>query len=157
MTDPNRQVTITRVFEAPRELVWRAWTEPEHFAHWFGTPPFMTPVEEISMDVQPGGRWTATMVHEEDPTQRLPFKGTYLEVVEPERIVMSFEDPEDDDNPLTETLTVTFADLGDGRTELVANQAGHLPVEEYSRLEQGYGGFFARLETHLAELTKGNS
>ncbi len=157
MTDPNRQqMTVTRVFDAPRELVWKTWTEPEHFAHWFGTPPLTTPVEEISMDVRPGGKWAATMVHEEDPTNRLPFRGRYAEVVEPERLVMIFEDVTNNDNPNVETLTVTFTDLGDGRTEIVANQAGHMPEEEYGEpLQSGYGGFFDRLEAHLADLQKG--
>src|SRR5438552_3527516 len=49
------ETQVTRVFDAPRELVWKALTEPEHFAQWFGTPPFTTPVSTITMDVRPGG------------------------------------------------------------------------------------------------------
>jgi uncharacterized protein YndB with AHSA1/START domain len=47
------EAKVTRVFDAPRELVWKAWTEPEHFSHWFGTPPYTTPLETISLDVSP--------------------------------------------------------------------------------------------------------
>ncbi len=151
MTEPNREVTITRVFDAPRELVWKAWTEPEHFAHWFGTPPFTTPVATIELDVRPGGAWRATMVHEEDGTE-LPFRGVYREVVEPERLVLTFDDVDDPSNPRVEVLTVTFTDL-DGKTEVVAHQAGHLPEEEYDALAEGYGGFFDRLAEHLATTT----
>jgi uncharacterized protein YndB with AHSA1/START domain len=157
MTDsPNsssatgREVTITRVFDAPRELVWRAWTEPEHFAEWFGTPPFTTPVSTISMDVRPGGAWRATMVSEADGTE-LPFHGVYREVVEPERLVLTFEDPNDPSNPNVEVLTVTFTDLG-GKTEVVCHQAGHMPEEEYENLVEGYSGFFDRLAEHLAQV-----
>jgi uncharacterized protein YndB with AHSA1/START domain len=157
MTEPSstegatgREVTVTRVFDAPRELVWKAWTEPEHFAHWFGTPPYTTPLSTISMDVRPGGRWRATMVSETDGSE-LPFLGVYREVVEPERLVLAFEDPQDPENPNVEVLTVTFNDLG-GKTEVVAHQAGHMPEEEYPKLAEGYSGFFDRLAEHLARV-----
>jgi len=146
----TREVTITRVFDAPRELVWKAWTEPEHFQYWFGGPPYATPLEKISMDVRPGGAWRATMVSEEDGSE-LPFAGHYREVVEPERLVLTFDDVDDPDNPNVEVLTVTFTDLG-GKTEVVAHQAGHMPPEQYEALEQGYGTFFDQLAAHLAQL-----
>jgi uncharacterized protein YndB with AHSA1/START domain len=143
------EMTVTRILDAPRELVWKAWTEPEQFAKWFGTPPFTTPPSRVSLDVRPGGRWAATMVHETDGTE-LPFRGEYREVVEPERLVLTFEDVHDESNPLVEVLTVTFTDL-DGKTELVAHQAGHMPEEQYDALVEGYGGFFDRLAEHLAQ------
>lgn len=146
----GREVTITRVFDAPRELVWKTWTEPEHFTHWFGGPPYTTPVSTISMDVRPGGEWRATMVSEVDGSE-LPFAGRYREVVEPERLVLTFDDVTDPSNPNVEVLTVTFTDLG-GKTEVVAHQAGHMPEEEYAQLEQGYSTFFDRLAGHLAQV-----
>jgi uncharacterized protein YndB with AHSA1/START domain len=148
----GREVTITRVFDAPRELVWKAWTEPEHFSHWFGSSPYTTPLSTISMDVRPGGAWRATMVSEDDGTE-LPFQGVYREVVEPERLVLTFEDPNDPNNTNVEVLTVTFNDLG-GKTEVVAHQAGHLPEEEYGKLAEGYGSFFDRLDEHLAKIQR---
>jgi uncharacterized protein YndB with AHSA1/START domain len=151
MSSTAQEVTVTRVFDAPRDLVWEAWTKPEHFQHWFGTPPYTTPVDRISMDVRPGGAWKATMVSGDDGSE-LPFKGTYAEVDEPNRIVMVFEDAENPENTLTEVLTVTFNDLGDDRTEIVAHQAGHMPPEQYVLLEQGYGTFFDRLAAHLKTL-----
>ncbi len=119
------EMTVTRVFDAPRELVWKAWTEPEQFASWFGTPPYTTPPATVTMDVRPGGKWAATMVHETDGTE-LPFRGEYREVVEPERLVMAFEDTSDESSSRVEVLTVTFTDLG-GKTEIVAHQAGSMP------------------------------
>jgi uncharacterized protein YndB with AHSA1/START domain len=144
----DREVTITRIFDAPRELVWRAWTEPEQFAQWFGGPPYVTPPEKVSLDVRPGGEWRATMVSEEDGSE-IPFAGEYREVIEPERLVLTFADPADPGNQNVEVLTVTFTDLGD-KTEVVANQAGHLPQDEYGRLAEGYASFFDQLAEHLA-------
>jgi uncharacterized protein YndB with AHSA1/START domain len=141
----DREVTITRTFDAPREAVWRAWTEPEQFAAWFGTPPYTTPPERVSMDVRPGGAWSATMVSEEDGSE-LPFQGEYREVVEPERLVLTFGEPGEAN---VEILTVTLTDLG-GKTEVVVNQSGHLPQEEYPKLAEGYSAFFDRLAEHLA-------
>jgi uncharacterized protein YndB with AHSA1/START domain len=143
-----REMTITRVFDAPLEAVWKAFTEPEQFASWFSTPPFTTPVSTVSLDVRPGGEWRATMVSEDDGTE-LPFVGVYREVVERERLVMTMDNPEDRDDPNVELLTINFTDLGD-KTEVVARQEGHLPPEEYRQLEEGYAAFFDRLAERLA-------
>ena len=145
----GQEMTITRVFDAPRELVWKAWTEPERFAQWFGGPPYKTPVDTVSLDVTPGGEWRATMVSEDDGSE-LPFRGTYREVEEPERLVLTFEDVQDPSNENVEVLTVTFTDLG-GKTEVVAHQAGNMPEEQYRRLEDGYGTFFDQLAEHLKQ------
>jgi len=155
LTDPlgppgegGRQLTIKRVFDAPRELVWRAFTEAEQFAQWFGHPPFKTPPSTVSMDVRPGGEWEATQVNQ-DTGAELPFAGSYREVAEPERLVMTFENVEDRDDPKVEVVTVTFEDLGE-KTEVTLNQAGYMPPEQYKRTEQGYGAFFDQLEKLLA-------
>jgi uncharacterized protein YndB with AHSA1/START domain len=143
-----REVSIVRLFDAPRERVWRAWTEPEEFASWFSTPPNTTPASGVAMDVRPGGTWRATQVSSVDGTE-LPFVGTYREVREPERLVFTFEDPEDRSAPYFETATVTLSAL-DGRTEMAFEQIGHLPEEQYPLLEKGYAGFFDQLALHLA-------
>jgi uncharacterized protein YndB with AHSA1/START domain len=57
-------ITTTRVFDAPREKVWREWTEPERFADWFGGPQSEVPLSSVAMDVRPGGAWRATMFAE---------------------------------------------------------------------------------------------
>lgn len=71
----GQEATITRVFDAPREELWKYFTEPEYFATWFGTPPFTTPVSTVAMDVRPGGEFRSTMVHETDGTE-MPFVGS---------------------------------------------------------------------------------
>jgi uncharacterized protein YndB with AHSA1/START domain len=158
MTEPTtlpgadgRTMTITRVFDAPRELVWKMFTEPEHFRQWFGGgPPMEVPSSKISMDVRPGGEWNATMVAADG--QELPFAGRYVEVVEPERLVFNFQNVADRDDPLVETATVLLEDL-DGQTRVTLTQAGYMDIEQYTTaLPEGYGKFFDQLERHLAEL-----
>ena len=142
--------TVTRTFDAPRELVWSAWTQPDLFAEWFCTPPFKTPVSSVAMDVRPGGAWKATQVSEADGVE-LPFVGLYLEVVEPERLVLTFTNPEDPGDPNIEVATVTFTDL-DGGTEMTLRQEGHMPAEQYPLLEEGYSRFFDQLAALLVRL-----
>ncbi len=143
------EATVTRVFDAPREEVWKYFTEPELFASWFGTPPYTTPTSKVSLDVEPGGAWQATMVHETDGSE-LPFRGTFSEIVAPERLVQTFEDVENPGNDRVETLTTTLRDLGGGKTEVTYHQVGHMPEEQYRAVEQGASGFYDRLAEQLA-------
>jgi uncharacterized protein YndB with AHSA1/START domain len=144
-----KEAVVTRVFEAPRDEVWAAVTEPERFAAWFGTPPYTTPAETVEIDLQPGGAFRATMVHESDGSE-LPFRGRYAEVVPGERIVQTLEDVADPGNRNVESLEYTLRDLGGGRTELTYRQTGHLPDEQYPLIEQGVSAFYDRLAEHLA-------
>jgi hypothetical protein len=75
----TREFTITREFAAPRELVFRAWTDPEHLTRWYGPRGFTTPRDSIAADVRPGGTWRATMIVDETG-QEIPTGGFYLEV-----------------------------------------------------------------------------
>ncbi|MGB6200069.1 MAG: SRPBCC family protein [Candidatus Acidiferrales bacterium] len=79
------EIVITRVFDAPRELVWQAWTDPKQVARWWGPRGFTTTIHE--MDVREGGVWRQTM-HGPDGTD-YPGHSKFLEVVKPERIVFS--------------------------------------------------------------------
>ena len=67
-------IVIVRVFDAPRELVFKAWTEAERFATWFGEHGSSIPLDKVSMDPRPGGAWSATMIHGPDEIE-LPFAG----------------------------------------------------------------------------------
>ncbi|MFI5199159.1 MAG: SRPBCC domain-containing protein [Candidatus Limnocylindrales bacterium] len=141
---------IVRVFDAPRELVFKAWTEPRHFAAWFGEHGSSMPLETVSMDARPGGAWSAIMVH--GPGQvRIPFSGRFREVVPPERVVLTLTDQPEPSDDATDVLTAVFRDLGSGRTEMTFTQlGGHLPSDEYSRALRGYLIFFERMAAHLA-------
>jgi uncharacterized protein YndB with AHSA1/START domain len=147
-----KEATITRVFDAPREAVWRCLTEPEHFAAWFGTPPYTTPADRVTIDPRPGGEFRATMVHESDGTE-LPFVGRIQEVDAPNRLVQTLENVADPSDANVETIEYTLADA-DGGTRLVYHQTGHLPDEQYRQIEEGVGGFYDRLEEHLANVAR---
>lgn len=151
MTEPPVGITITRVFDAPRERVWKEWTEPEPFADWFGGPEFEVPLSSVSMDVRPGGSWRLTMFA--DPGRReIHWKGQYREVVEPERLVFTISDqPADQPGEAAyELITVFLIDLGDGRTEMLFQQSGHMSPEHYERAGEGWSIFFDRIAERLA-------
>ena len=137
----------TRVFAAPRERVWREWTEPARFADWFGGVDCEVPLATVSMDVRPGGAWRLTMFVL--PTRHeIRWKGEYREVVEPERLVFTVSDQPGED--AYELVTVVLNDLGDGRTEMRFEQRGPLPPEQVPAARDGWGRFFDRVDERLA-------
>jgi uncharacterized protein YndB with AHSA1/START domain len=139
-------ITIRRVFDAPREQVWKEWTEPERFADWFGGAEADVPTSTVSMDVREGGAWRATMFA--GPNRReIQWKGEYREVLEPERLALTLTDEPDDPDP--DLVTVTLTDLGDGRTEMLFTQTGRMTAAQYERAAQGWGGFFDRIAARL--------
>jgi uncharacterized protein YndB with AHSA1/START domain len=139
-TADTPEISINRVFDAPRELVWRAWTEPEQFADWFGGKDAEIPPSSVSMDVRPGGDWRATMLT--GPNGEIPWRGTYQEVVPPERLVFTITDRPGDEY---EVCTVVLTDLG-GRTGMAFTQAGgHIPPDFLERTIAGWHHFFDRM------------
>jgi uncharacterized protein YndB with AHSA1/START domain len=138
-------ITIVRVFDAPRERVWKEWTEPECFADWFGGTESQVPLASVSMDVQPGGSWRLTM---HAARGEIHWHGEYREVVEPERLVFTVTD---EPGTSREIVIVELTDLGDGRTEMHFQQrGGGLSPEEYERAGEGWSGFFDRIAERLA-------
>jgi uncharacterized protein YndB with AHSA1/START domain len=135
---------LTRVFDAPRERLWREWTEPERFADWFGGRDAVIPLESVSMDVRPGGVWRAT-VRIGDVEGR--WEGVYREVIEPERLVLTFSDAPGEE--AHEVVTVLFTDLGDGRTEMRLEQRGTHTRDLYRRTLEGWTAFLDELERSL--------
>jgi uncharacterized protein YndB with AHSA1/START domain len=141
-------ITITRVFDAPRERVWKEWTEPEPFADWFGGGDCDVPLPTVSMDVRPGGSWRATMFCD-DGRREIHWKGEYREVLAPERLVFTLSDQPAEN--AYELVTVILTDLGDGRTEMLFQQRGGLPAEVYERAGQGWSSFFDRIAQRVAD------
>ena len=139
-------IRIRRVFDAPRERVWREWTDPESFADWYGGPQCEVPLSSVSMDVRPGGSWRLTMFAPPN-RRRIDWEGEYLEVDAPERLVFKVSDQPGDD--AFELVTVELNDLGDGRTEMLFEQRGSMSPEEYERATDGWGTFFDRVEERL--------
>lgn len=146
-------IVIVRVFDAPRELVFKAWTEPERFATWFGEHGSSIPLETASMDPRPGGAWSAVMLHGPERME-IPFSGTFREVVEPEVVELVLEVAGEALQGPPEVMRAEFRDLGDGSTEMTFTQRGSLPADEYSRAMRGSLIFFDRLADHLTEELK---
>lgn len=142
----NDGIAITRIFDAPRERVWREWTEPEPFADWFGGGEAEIPLSTVAMDVRPGGSWRATMFA--GPERReIRWKGEYREVVAPERLVFTISDQPGDD--AFELIIVVLRDTGDGRTEMQFQQLGRMSAEQYKAAGSGWSIFFDRMAARL--------
>lgn len=161
----------TRAFAAPRDVVWRAWTERAQLMRWFG--PAGCTIPRLELDLRPGGRCHYAM---RTPDGRLMWgKWTYREVVPPERLVLvqSFSDEEGGvtrhplsaDWPLETLSTTTFADhAGEGGGTVLTLRWSPLNPTEAERhafdagragMTAGWGGTFAQLDHYLAELVTG--
>lgn len=110
----KRTVVIERVFAAPRDLVFEAWTDPVRVAQWWGPEGFANPVCE--MDVRPGG--ALRIVMRAPDGAEYPMKGVFREIVRPERLVFTNIAVDEEGDPLIDgCTTVTFAEYG-GKTKL---------------------------------------
>jgi uncharacterized protein YndB with AHSA1/START domain len=138
-------IEISWTFEAPREEVWREWTEPESFADWYGGPTGQVPLDTVSMDVRPGGKWSLVMYA---PRGEIHWDGEYIEVEEPERLVFTVSDQPVKD--LYALCTVELTDLGDGRTDMQFTQTGPMPPEQIEPAKRGWSSFFERIAERLA-------
>ena len=145
-----QEVFFTRILDAPRELVWKAWTDPKHVAQWWGPNGFTNPVCEL--DVRPGG---AIRIDMRSPDGTVyPMAGVYDEIVEPERLVFTSGALDNAGKPLFEVLTtVTFAENG-GKTTLtvrarvVKSTAATAP--HIAGMEEGWNQTLDRLVAHVA-------
>ncbi|WP_437724950.1 SRPBCC family protein [Sorangium sp. So ce861] len=143
----DRDLVLTRIIDAPREKVFKAWTDPELLKKWFAPQPFTTPFAEL--DVRPGG--TSLIVMRDPQGNEYPNKGVFLEVVENERLV--FTDAyttawEPSEKPFM-TVILTFEDQG-GKTKYTA-RARHWTVADREAHEnmgfhEGWGQCAAQLE-----------
>lgn len=141
-------VTITYTFDAPREKVFEAWTNPQQFSQWWGPKGFTAPLDKISMDVRPGGEWRAPIVSE-DGSMEIPFAGTYKVVDGPERLAFTVTDPAEDQES-ADVTTLVLTDLG-GQTELAFNQPGEMTEESVAELTEGWGQFFDKLNEFVTK------
>jgi uncharacterized protein YndB with AHSA1/START domain len=150
-TASAQEITITRVYDAPRDVVWKAWTEPEQLARWWGADGWSNPVEKIVMDLEAGGRFSVTSISDADGTE-MTIHGSYREVVEPERLV--FEEPAEGSWHGGAVSVMTLEDLGDGRTEMTVRTTVHTTDEMRAQAEEGMTTSFQRLAEHLAAVAR---
>ena len=147
-------LVLTRVFDAPRELVFKVWTDTRHMAQWWGPNGFTNPVCEL--DVRPGG---AIRIDMRAPNGVVyPMKGVFEEIVEPERLVFISSALDEKGNSMFDILnTVTFADQG-GKTSLTLQvrviKATAIAPQYLKGMEMGWTQSLDRLGAHLEHLVK---
>ena len=143
----ERELVITRIFDAPRHLVFQAWTEPDRATRWWGPQGFVTTY--CNMDVRPGGAFRVCM---RSPAGAEHWKqGVYREVVEPERLVFTFAWEDAEGKPGHQTLvTVTFAEHGN-KTELTLHQAVFESVSRRDEHRRGWASTLKRFAEYLAK------
>jgi uncharacterized protein YndB with AHSA1/START domain len=143
----EREFTITRVLDAPRELVFRAWTDPAHLTRWFGPRGCTTPRSTIATDMRTGGSWRATMIRD-DTGDEYPTGGFYIEVAPLERLVFTWTEPGGSGGE--SVCTVVLADLG-ARTEMTFHQSGFVSDATRAGVHDGWSSAFDRLTDHVKE------
>jgi len=135
----GRTLTLTRVFDAPRDLVWKAYTDPKHIVKWMYAKDWEAPFAET--DVRPGGKVRIGMRPADHSEEGFTFSGTYREVVKPERIVLATDDGR--------LMTTTFEDQK-GKTKLTLS----LEMAESEKQERtGWTQILENLASHVATLT----
>jgi uncharacterized protein YndB with AHSA1/START domain len=145
-TSLDRTLTITRVFDAPRALVWQAWTDPRHLMNWWG--PRWHVANEVDADVRTGGRWRHCL-RSPETGEDLWHHGVFREVVPPQRLVFTFRWEEEGERGIENVVTVTFAKHGN-RTLMTLQQAPFQSVAERDGHQDGWGSTFDRLDDFIA-------
>jgi uncharacterized protein YndB with AHSA1/START domain len=126
----DREITATRFFDAPRELVFQMWIDPEHIANWWGPKGFTLTIEK--MEVRPGGVWQF-MMHGPDGTN-YPNKITYIEIAEPDRLVFLHGSGEDGESGQFQ-MTVDFVEAGQ-QTKVTAHMLFKTAAERNEVVEK---------------------
>ena len=159
-TGSEDAVVIERTFDAPVELIWQMWTNPEHFKNWYGPQGFTVPV--ANMDLRPGGKRLVCMASP-DGSMKMWTTGEYTEIEPNQRLVYT-ESPSDENGnlvppsamgmpegyPTTTEVTVLFEDLG-GRTKMIMTHAG-MPAG--SGAGGGWEQAFDKLADHISATIK---
>jgi len=139
-----REIDFARTFDAPRHLVWAAWTDPDQIAAWWGPDGMHTPRESVELDVRPGGVFRVTMVAENGA--EFPSDMHFTEVVEPERLAFAWAGQR---GLGAGAVTVTLTDLGGTKTELTSHYAGYLTDAIQSFMTEGTNQQTEKLATFL--------
>jgi len=144
----ERTLVLSRVFDAPRALVFKAWTQPEHLARWWGPRGFT--LISFKADAQVGGTFRFGMRSPENTDHWA--HGSYREVVAPERLVYTFAWEHPDGKPKHETIiTMTFAEQGD-KTKLTLKQTLFESVTSRDMHKSGWSSTFDMLGEYLATI-----
>lgn len=146
---------IERTFGAPRELIWRAWTDPEHIKQWWGPQGFHNSSCDIELRV--GGTFRLTVCAPDG--NRYPCQGTFREIIEPERIV--YDSTADDSHPCgaglppRSTVTISFVEQRGGRTQLILQTRFENASRRDAANEAGFSTSWGEALERLATIISG--
>ena len=140
------EMTFRRVHHASRERLFDCMTTPEHLAHFWGPTGTTTPIDNITVDLRPGGAFETTMVNAADGNT-YAMKAVYAEVSRPDRLVWVEAGVEG--GMRTE---ITFVDLGDGRTEVVTHQTNVPEAYLSAEAKAGFATSLDRFDAYIASL-----
>jgi len=149
--EPGKQeILITREFDAPRELVFKAFTEPELLSQWWGPSYLSTQVD--TMDVRPGGQWR--FINRDAQGKEYAFHGVYHEILAPERIIDTFEFEGLPQTGHVSLETLTLEELPGGRTRLTSQSVFRSVADRDGMLQSGMEEGVNESYDRLAELLK---
>jgi uncharacterized protein YndB with AHSA1/START domain len=144
-TAQDQQVLITRIFDAPRDLVFQAWTDPDQVAQWYGPDGFETPRETVTIDPRVGGRWELGMVQQKSGAV-FPVSYEIIEL-DPPRLLVLKSEPMPAVGMHEPTVTrIELHDHGD-KTRMSLSDG---PYTDSTHAEAGWNGAFAKLDAMLA-------
>jgi len=144
------EFTYRRVHRAPPELLFDCMTEPEHLTHFWGPLGTTTPVDNITVDLRPGGVFETTMFSDADG-HTYTMRAIYVEVHRPDRLV--WIEPDVEGGMRT---TITFVDLHDGRTEVTTHQTNVPQAYLSADARAGFSTSLDRFDAYVAGLTSGH-
>jgi uncharacterized protein YndB with AHSA1/START domain len=142
------ELIYRRIHDAPRELLFDCMTQPEHLIHFWGPAGTTTSIDGITVDLRPGGVFETVMVNDADGS-RYTMRAVYVEVRRPDRLVWT--EPETEGGMIT---TITFTELGDGRTEVVTHQANVPEPYRNREAQEGFQTSLDRFGAYLASLSE---
>jgi uncharacterized protein YndB with AHSA1/START domain len=145
----SQELVITRIFDAPRELVYQAFTDPDQLSQWFGPVGFSVPRDTVEIDARPGGVQRFVMVSDNDPTMTSPVDARFTEVIKNELLVgAEGGSPDGSGDTSSMTIRLEFHDEEGGRTRLVLRQ-GPFPGEVADMAREGWLSSFTKLDKLL--------
>jgi uncharacterized protein YndB with AHSA1/START domain len=147
MATDQQEVLITRIFDAPRERVFKAWTDPDELAAWYGPAHLDTPRDRISIDLRVGGRFELTMVRR-DGGGEFALGYEIVELVEPELLVLRSDPMPHAGKHEPVVVRVELHDHGD-KTRMTLTDSPH-PPEACRGVEAGYTAALDKLAAHVA-------
>ena len=146
------ELTITRTFDAPRELIYQLFTEPAHIMRWMGPHDFEA--RSFTQDARVGGKWRG-MLHPLEGGRDLWQGGTFLEVEPPSRVSYTFAWDDENGRPSEETIVTLDFDAQGNRTKLTFHQTGFTSAGERDGHHGGWSETFDKFEEYLASEQKG--